>query len=87
MSDTDWTPVHHEQADDEPEPAAKPPRETKPKEAETSVPLTLVMAVPPDLIAAIKSLAETQKQIATEISAQGKAILALADSLSRQHGP
>lgn len=88
MSGTDpWAPVHHEDADDA-EPAAAPkPRETKPKaatKADAQVPLTLVMGIPPELIAALSSLAGTMERIATSVEAQGKAIQALAEA-SPQH--
>lgn len=87
MSGTDpWAPVHHEEADAE-EPAtqaASKPSETKPKAADSSVPLTLVMGIPPELIAALSSLAGTMERIATEVAAQGKAIQALAEAVAKQ---
>ena len=89
MSGSDpWAPVHHETADDAESAAAPKPRETKPK-ADTKpdaaqVPLTLVMGIPPELIAALSSLAGTMERIATSVEAQGKAIQALAEA-SPQH--
>ena len=87
------TSPEEEEGDDEDaeEPAAQPtskPRETKPK-ADTKpdaaqVPLTLVMGIPPELIAALSSLAGTMERIATSVEAQGKAIQALAEA-SPQH--
>ena len=87
-----WVPIHHEQAEDADDPVAEPspataskPRESKPKPADTTIPLALVMSVPPELIAALSSLAGTMERVATEVSAQGKAIQALAKAISSQH--
>lgn len=97
MSGTDpWAPVHHElveDADDQPAQAATKPREpAKHKEthnsgADSAIPLTLVMGIPPELIAALSSLAGTMERIATSVEAQGKAILELAKAMSKHDGP
>ena len=80
-----WLPVHHETADDdEQDPKPAKPRETKPKAADSSVPLTLVMGIPPELIAALSSLSGTMERIATEVAAQGRAIQMLAEAISKQ---
>ncbi len=93
MSDAaGWLPVHHEDAPEpdandpvqEPQPAASP-RVVKPQEP-TPVPLTLVMSIPPELIAAMSSLSGTMERIATEVAAQGKAIRALAEAIAQQRG-
>lgn len=86
MSGADpWLPVHHEEADhDEQDPKPAKPRETKPKAADSSVPLTLVMGIPPELIAALSSLSGTMERIATEVAAQGRAIQMLAAAISKQ---
>ena len=81
-----WEPIHHEDADESVQDPATKPRETKPKEP-AAIPLTMVMSVPPELIAALSSLAGTMERIATEVAAQGKAILALVEANSRQDSP
>jgi hypothetical protein len=88
MSGADpWTPVHHEDAEEPAaQPAPKPRADPKPK-ADTAIPLTLVIAVPPELIAALSTLAGTMERIATEVAAQGKAIQAVAEAIATQHRP
>lgn len=61
MSGSEWTPVHHESADDEPEtkPAAKP--KATPKANAHSEP-AIIMTFPPHMIAGIWSLSEALKE-------------------------
>lgn len=84
MSDASgWQPVHHEEAEESTSESAPKPRDTKPKEP-TAVPLVLMMAIPPELIAALSSLSGTMERIASEVAAQGKAIQAFAEAMKQR---
>jgi hypothetical protein len=73
------------------------PAPTKPRrdrDAESSnaepsdaVPIQLMMAVPPTLIAALSSLSGTLERIASEVAAQGKAIQDLAEAITGRAAP
>ena len=92
MSDGGWMPVHHEQVEESDEPTPQPPGTAapkphptpKPKDPAANIPLTLVMSIPPELIAALSSLSGTMERIATEVAAQGRAIQMLAEAISKQ---
>lgn len=58
MSGTDWTPVHHEDAEPEPEPK---PRAAKPKDDAKDEP-ALVLTFPPHMITGIWALSEALKE-------------------------
>lgn len=76
-----WTPIHHADADEPAQAPASEPRESKPA---ATIPLTLVMSIPPELIAALSSLAGTMERIASEVAAQGRAIQELAEAISTE---
>ncbi len=83
-----WSPVHHEEADDPTEttPASGKPRDSKlaaePPPLPVPIPMAMALMIPPELIAALSSLAGTMERIATEVSAQGMAIQELAAAIA-----
>lgn len=92
MSDTPWAPVHYEDIHEEKPATAKKPRgKGKPsdpanKDKPTTVDgvpfaMTLMLAIPPDAIAAIMSLAGTQERIASAIEANTKTMAEFVDAI------
>lgn len=60
MSGTDWAPVHHEDAD--PEPEVKPAAKSKAKPKDDAHEPAIIMTFPPHMIAGIWSLSEALKE-------------------------
>lgn len=98
MSEPPWAPVHYEDIHEEkPAEAKKPRAKGKPsdppnKDKPTGVDgvpfaMTLMLAIPPDAIAAIMSLAGTQERIASAIEANTKTMADFIDAIKNPPQP
>lgn len=73
MSDTNaWAPIHHEDAEPEPTPAAQPKpaaRRAQPaRQQGTPVPVGMSLLLPPEVMDAIEDLAESQRDLAEQFA-------------------